>query len=89
MNIEVQGNGLLVKPTCAFCGYRVPGECVVGAGCPNCHHRLLPVVAPAPVPAPTVVAGAGAEELRAKDAENAELRARIAELEAKAAGEGA
>jgi hypothetical protein len=81
MRIEVS-TGILVKPTCAHCGYQVPGDCMIGSGCPNCHQRIYPAALPSSPPVPVIAAGAGAEELQAKDAELAALRARVGELEA-------
>ncbi len=46
--------GVLTKPKCKHCGFRVPNDAVVGAGCPKCGRRLLPE--------PVIAAGSGAEE---------------------------
>lgn len=77
MNIEIPAAGTLAKPTCPNCGFQVENDCVVGAGCPNCHQRLYPPAAPNP-----------AAELQAKDAELGLLRARVAELEEAATKKG-
>jgi hypothetical protein len=75
------GEGVLVKPKCRHCGFRVPNDTVVGASCPKCARRFLPE-------RESIAAGAGAEELEAKDAELATLRTRVAELEGAEEGEG-
>lgn len=74
--------GILEDPTCRHCGFDIETDCIIGAGCPRCGRQLLPdpVVAAGPGEADFAVLRG---ELDRLVGENAQLRARVSELEAK------